>query len=371
MKKNNSLFLLSFANIGGTGLTAIFWFIIAALLVPSEYGQIQYFISIAGLAYVISLLGTSEVISVYTAKKIKLVSTLTLLSIITGIIASIVVLFLFSKIEISLLIIGFIINDIALAYLIGNKFFGKYSKYLITQKGLTFGLGITLYFIFGVDGILFGLALSYIHFIILIIKIYKSSKINFPLLKTRLGFVTNNYWINTVGIAKNNLDKIIVVPLIGFESLGNYALALQVYAVSMIISKIIYQYVLPHDSVGETTTKIKLFALFSSIIITLLIISLAPYIMPIIFPEYVEVISAIQIIGLAIIPSTITLLLTSKILGNEESKILLSTRIIFAAIFIGLVVTLTPIYGIVGTTMGFVIASVAQCIILIVYSKLK
>ena len=48
MKKINDLLLLSFANIGGTGFTAIFWFIIAALLVPSEYGQIQYFISIAG-----------------------------------------------------------------------------------------------------------------------------------------------------------------------------------------------------------------------------------------------------------------------------------------------------------------------------------
>ena len=40
MKKINDLLLLSSANIGGSGLTAIFWFIIAALLVPSEYGQI-------------------------------------------------------------------------------------------------------------------------------------------------------------------------------------------------------------------------------------------------------------------------------------------------------------------------------------------
>ena len=371
MKKINDLLLLSSANIGGSGLTLIFWFIIAALLVPNEYGQIQYFISIAGLAYVISLLGTGEVISVYTAKKIKLQSTLILLSLITGTIASVVVLFLFSKIEISFLIIGFIINDIALGYLIGNKFFGKYSKYLITQKGLTFGLGITLYFIFGVDGILFGLALSYAHFIILIFKISKSSKINFPLLKTRIGFVTNNYWINTIGIAKNHLDKIIVVPLMGFEQLGNYALALQVYSVSMVLANIIYQYTLPHDSVGETTTKIKLFALFSSIIITILTISLAPFIMPIIFPEYVEAISAIQIISLAVIPSTVTLLLTSKILGNEKSRILVISRIIFAGIFIGLVVGLTPIYGIIGTTTSFVVASIVQCIILIVYYKFK
>jgi len=371
MKKINDLLLLSFANIGGTGFTAIFWFIIAALLVPSEYGQIQYFISIAGLAYVISLLGTGQVISVYTAKKIELQSTLILISLIVGTISGIVILFLFSKVEISFLIIGFIINDIALGYLLGNKFFGKYSKYFITQKGLTFALGITLYFIFGVDGILFGLALSYTHFIILIFKIYRSSKINFPLLKTRLGFVTNNYWISTVGIAKNHLDKIIVVPLIGFELLGNYALALQVYAISMIISKIIYQYVLPNDSTGETTTKIKVFALFSSIIITILTILLAPFVMPVIFPEYVEAVSAIQIISLAVIPSTVTLLLTSKILGNEESKILLSTRIVFAVIFIALVVILTPMYGIVGTTMAFVIANIVQCIILVVYPKLK
>ena len=371
MKKINDLLSLSIANIGGSGLTAVFWFIVAALLIPSEYGQIQYFISMAGLAYTISLFGTSEVISVYTAKKIELQSTLILISLITGIIASVVILFLFSKIEISFLLIGFIINDIALGYLLGNKFFSKYSKYVITQKGLTFGLGITLYFIFGVDGILYGLALSYIHFTILIFNIYKSSKINLSLLKTRIGFVTNNYWINTVGIAKNHLDKIIVVPLIGFEQLGNYALALQVYAISMIITKIIYRYTLPHDSIGETTNKIKIFALFSSIIISVLTIFLAPYIMPIIFPEYVEAILAIQIITFAVIPSTITLLLTSKILGNEKSKILVYSRITFAVIFIGLVVTLTPVYGIVGTTTGFVIAGVTQCIILIVYYKLK
>ena len=371
MKKIKNLFALSIANIGGSGVTAIFWFVIAALLVPSEFGQIQYFISIAGLAYTISLLGTGEVISVYTAKKIKLQSTLILLSLIAGTIASIVILFLFSKIEISFLIIGFIINDIALGYLLGNKFFGKYTKYFITQKGLTFGLGIALYFIFGVDGILFGLALSHIHFIILIFKIYKSSKINFPLLKTRLGFVTNNYWISTIGIAKNHLDKIIVVPLIGFEQLGNYALALQVYAISMVLANIIYQYTLPHDSIGETTTKIKVLALFSSIIITVSTILLAPFVMPIIFPEYNEAISAIQIISLAVIPSTITLLLTSKVLGNEKSRILVITRIIFAVIFIGLVIILTPIYGIAGTTMGFVIASITQCSILVVYSKLK
>ena len=127
----------------------------------------------------------------------------------------------------------------------------------------------------------------------------------------------------------------------------------------------------PEESSGRSIKQIQKILIVTSIGLTLLGLFIVPNIVPIIFPEYNEAISAIQIISLAVIPSTISLLLTSKILGNEKSKILPSTRIIFAVIFIGLVVTLTPIYGIVGTTMGFVVASIAQCIILIVYYKFK
>ena len=221
------------------------------------------------------------------------------------------------------------------------------------------------------DGVILGLALSYMHFLIIIFKIFQKSKIDFSLLKSRLGFVSNNYWTNISGIAKNHLDKIIVLPLIGFELLGNYALALQMYAVFMMFSKIVYVYTLPHDSVGEPLTKIKLISIAVSIVITILGISIAPYIIPLIFPKYVEAIFAIQIISLAIIPSTIALILSSKILGNEKSKIILTGRIIFAGVFIGTVVLLTPFYGIIGITTGFVIASITQCIVLFVYSKLK
>ena len=371
MKKINNLFLMTIANTSGSGITAVFWFIIAALLLPSEYGEIQYFISIAGLGYVISLIGTQTVFTVYTAKKIQLQSTLILISLIAGSISGIIILFLFSKIDVSFLIIAFIINDICLGYILGKRFFTKYSKYFITQKSLTFGLGLSFYFIFGPEGIIFGLALSYIHFVIMIFNILKSSKIDFSLLKTRFGFVANNYSISVSGIARNQLDKIIVLPIIGFELLGNYALALQTYVVLMMFSKIVYNYTLPHDSVGKTTTKVKIIALISSVIITLLGVTLTPFIIPTIFPEYTEAVIAIQIISLAVIPSTIILILSSKFLGDENSKIVLTGRIASAIIIISLIVILTPIYGISGTTGSFVAASIAQSIILFVYYRLR
>ena len=371
MKKINNLFLMTVANTSGSGITAVFWFIIAALLVPSEYGQIQYFLSIAGVGYVISLIGTQTVITVYTAKKIQLQSTLILLSLFAGTVSGIIILFLFSRLDVSFLVIAFIINDIGLGYILGKRFFTKYSKYFITQKSLTFGLGLSFYFIWGVEGIILGLALSYIHFVIIIFNILKSSKINFSLLNGRLGFIGNNYSISISGVAKNHLDKIIVLPIIGFELLGNYALALQTYVVLMMFSKIVYNYTLPHDSIGKTTTKVKIIALISSVIFTLFGVAATPFIIPAIFPEYTEAIIAIQIISLAVIPSTITLILSSKFLGEENSKIILTAAIIFAIVVISLIVILTPIYGISGTTGSYVIASTIHAIILFVYYKLR
>jgi O-antigen/teichoic acid export membrane protein len=369
MKKINNLFLMTIANSSGSGITAIFWFIIAALLIPSEYGQIQYFISIAGLAYTISLVGTQSVITVYTAKKVELQSTLTIISLIIGAISGGVVLLLFSKIEVSFLVIAFVLNDIGLGYILGKKFFVSYSKYFLLQKSLTFLLGISFYFIFGPEGIIFGIVLSYIHFIIIILKILKRTKINFSLLKNKIGFVGNNYSINLIGIAKNNLDKIIIMPLVGFETLGNYALALQVFFVLTMFSKIIYNYTLPHDSTGDAKPKIKIFALAVAVIITILGVTIVPIIISSIFPDYMDSVIAIQIISLAVVPSTVTLMLSSKILGNENSKIILISRIVFASTIITLIVILTPIYGIAGTTLSFVVATTIQAIILFTYQK--
>lgn len=369
MKKINDLFLMTIANSSGSGITAVFWFILAALMIPSEYGQIQYFISIAGLAYTISLLGTQSVITVYTAKKVELQATLTTISLIIGTISGGIILLIFSKVEISFLVIAFILNDIGLGYILGKKFFVTYSKYFILQKSLTFVLGISFYFLFGPEGIIFGIVLSYIHFLIIILKILKQTKINFPLLRNRIGFVSNNYSINIIGIAKNNLDKIIIMPLVGFEILGNYALALQVFFVFSMFSKIIYNYTLPHDSTGDPKSKIKIVAILFAIGITIFGITTVPMIMPIVFPDYVESVIAIQVISLAVVPSTVTLMLSSKILGNEDSKIILVSRIIFASTIISLIVILTPIYGIVGATSSFVVASSFQSIILFIYQR--
>ena len=82
------------------------------------------------------------------------------------------------KIDSGIIILAFVINDLGLGFLLGKKSFKQYPFYIITQKSLALILCLTFYFIFGPEGILYGLALSYSHFSLLIYQGFKESKIN-------------------------------------------------------------------------------------------------------------------------------------------------------------------------------------------------
>ena len=365
MKGIKEILSLSVGDYGGAIIASAFWFLLAFLISPEEYGEIHYFMGIAGLAFSISLLTTQETIVVYTAKDVRLAPTLFLISLIAGGIAAVVVAALFSRVDSSFLLLGFIVNDLAIGYIVGKKLFTKYPKYFLLQKSLTFVLGISFFYLFGVEGIIFAIALSYGHFLFIIAKVFRKSSIDFSLLKKHRGFIGNNYFMNISGAVRSHMDKIIIVPLIGFEILGNYALALQIYAVLMIFSNIIYRYALPHDASGTNTRKIKLIGLSYAVGVSMLGFTILPLVVPQIFEKFSDVGPAIQIISLAIIPGTISLFYTSQILGREKSSVILVSRIFGGVSIITTLVILAPLYGIIGAASAFVISSLITCVFLV------
>ena len=86
-----------------------------------------------------------------------------------------------------LLVLGYIISNLAIGELLGKREFKNYLKYVLIQKILTPILGLSLFFIFGVDGVIYGLAFSYIAFSLIIIKSFKEIKIDFTLLISEIG----------------------------------------------------------------------------------------------------------------------------------------------------------------------------------------
>ena len=365
MKGVKEVLSLSVGDYGGAIIVSAFWFLLAFLISPEEYGEIHYFIGIAGLAFSISLLTTQETIVVYTAKNVKLAPTLFLISLIAGGIAAVVITALFSRVDSSFLLLGFIVNDLAIGYIVGKKLFTKYPKYFLLQKSLTFVLGISFFYLFGVEGIIFAIALSYGHFLFIIAKVFRKSSIDFSLLKKHRGFIGYNYFMNVSGAVRSHIDKIIIVPLIGFEILGNYALALQIYAVLMIFSNIIYRYALPHDASGTSTRKIKLIGLSYAVGVSMLGFTILPLIVPQIFEKFSDIGPAIQIISLAVIPTTIGLFYTSQILGREKSSVILASRILGSISIIAMLVVLAPLYGMVGAASAFVLSALVGCVFLV------
>jgi len=358
------LLSIGFADIVGSAIAGFFWLYIAKQLNPDVYGEIIYFISIAGLAQMVSLLGSSNALTVYTAKNVKIQSTLFLISILAAAVSLAIITIFLNRIDAGLLAVGFVVFSLVNSVILGKKLFVKYSKLVLSQKILTLILGLGLYFVFDVYGIIYGLALSYIPHLVIFVKEFSRTKIDFTLLKPRKGFIINNYVMSLTAGLGGTVDKLIIAPVLGFALLGNYSLAAQMLTMMMMFSAVVYKYLLPLDASGESNKKIRQIALVISIIITILGVTILPNVIDWLFPKFIDAKDAIQIMSLGVVPGTISILYGSKFLGMEKSKIVMIPKLVSLGVVIGGFLYFGPIYGTVGLAWVIVTALIWEAIFL-------
>jgi len=365
----SGLLSIGFADIVGSAISGLFWLYIASQLNPDIYGEIIYFISIAGLAQMVSLLGSSNALTVYTAKNVKIQSTLFLISILAAVISLAIITIFYNRIDAGLLAVGFVLFSLVNSVMLGKKLFVKYAKLILSQKILTLVLGLGLYFVFDVYGIIYGLALSYIPHLIIFVKEFSRTKIDFALLKPRKGFIINNYVMSLTAGLGGTVDKLIIAPVLGLTLLGNYSLAFQMFTIMMMFSAVLYKYLLPLDASGESNKKIRQIALVISIIITILGVTILPDVIDWLFPKYVDAIDAIQIMSLGVVPGTISILYSSKFLGMEKSKFVMITKLVSLGVLIGGFLYFGPIYGIIGLAWIIVTILIWESIFLFIINR--
>jgi O-antigen/teichoic acid export membrane protein len=352
--------IIGSSDIASSIIGAVFWLYLASLLGAENYGQLSYFLSIASIASTVSILGTDNVISVYIAKKVKLESTIFLIPIVAGSIASIILYFAFSDLGISVYVLGAVIFGLATSEILAKGLFKSYSKYLLLTKILMVILSIGLYHIIGLEGVLIGVGLAFFVYLVRIYKGFRETKIDFSLIKPRAGFLVNSYALQLISAFNGSLDKLIIAPLVGFALLGNYSLGVQFLSILHILPGIVYKYILPQDASGKPNKKLKQLTVISSIGIAILGIVLGPIVIPLFLPQYTEAIAIIQIMSVSVIPSTINLMYTSKLLGNEKTKFLLMGSSIYLIILISGIIILGLTYGINGMAVAIIISTSAE-----------
>lgn len=365
-QKSKNLTTLGSSYILANAISAVFWLFLASILNVEEYGELGYLLAVVGTVAVFGLIGSNNTLTVYVAKGVKIQATIFLTALIVCAVLSIGLLVFTQNILISFYPLALIIFSTVIFDLLGKKAFTKYGKYLVIQRILMVTFALIFLEIWGINGIIFGYTLSLSVFIFLIFKAFKEEKIDFKLLKNRKNFILNSYGTNVLEVISINIDKLIIFPMFGGLILGPYQLGFQIFIVLMILPNIVTQYTLPHDATGIKNKSLKKYTIIISGIITGLVVSLSPPLIPILFPKYIEAIEVIQIMGLALIPSALTMILTSELLGIEKSKsVILSNIVAIIALIIGIII-LGEIMGLIGLALSLVFGRILQCVTLLI-----
>ena len=371
--KNNralkDLTSLGIGNIASTGISAVFWFYLAALIGTEGYGELSYLLAIAGIAATVASIGSGYTTIVYTAKKINILPATFDVTIIGSATAAFAIYLALDSPALSAYVLLYVVFNLGTATLMGLKQYKKNAIYLIVQRILMVVLVIILYHIFEINGVILGYALSFLIFSPIIYKQIKMNGIQFSVLKPRLGFMSNSYGTDLVKALSGNTDKLIIGPLFGLSLLGNYYLGMQFLVIATLLPNIIMNYTLPRDSSGQNNDKIKKYIIIISVFIAISGIVIGPILINELFQEYNGTIQIIQIMIIAIIPRTISLTFMSKFLGREKSKLVIIGSIVFLVVQIPAIILLGENFGIMGIAISVVLAEAIQAMFYIILNK--
>ena len=353
------------SNIIGSAITAVFWILIAGLIGTDSYCDLSYFLAIIGISSVIVNYGGNYAMQVYTAKGVKIESSLYFLGIITSTVAGIILFLIFENFGVSISVVGIVAFNFILFETLGKKLYKKYFKIFVAQKILFVILSFAFYFTFGLEGILVGYGVSMLLFSQIIYKSFKNNKVNFSIIRERKKFLFHNWIADLSATARNNIDKLIIAPLLGFSVLGNYFVGLQIMELMLIIPAVVFKYTLHEDSVGESTGKIKILTIVVMFFIMLLGIFVAPLVIPIVLPAYATAVDLIPILSLVVIPRTISIMIMSSFLGQEKTKFILVGNVITFCVLAISIFPLSELFEVTGIAIAYVIGFSSSTVYLV------
>ncbi len=362
--------VLGSSTIVGNAISSIFWIYLADLLGAEKYGELGYLMAIATIVSNVCLVGGTWSMTVYTAKGMKIQPPLYVISLISSCTSLVIIFVIFNTISIGIYVIGFVIFQLFLAELLGFKLFKRYGKFYIFQKITFVCLAFSFNHIMGFEGIIIAYGLSYLIFSFPVFKTLTTVKPDFGIFKTKFGFLTNNYLYDLSSVANGQIDKLIIAPMFGFILLGNYYLGLQIIGFLGILPGIVFNYILPQDATGHSTTQVKKITLLFSVGFTLIGIFLIPPLMPIVFPEFTEAVTLLPILSLSVIPIAIQSIFTSKLLGQEKTKYVLMGYLISISILFPGIIILGNEFGAEGIATAYVLSQSAYAVFLVFAAKL-
>jgi O-antigen/teichoic acid export membrane protein len=386
--------LIGISNLIAGVVGGIFWLTIASISATHQYGELNYLLSLATILSSGSLLGLNLTLMAYLPKgNVKLAQQAKLVVLIANcIIVTSWILITYNSV-VGFLIVGMSLFTMTVAEASGRKQYKRFSALVIGQRGGQFALSILLYFYLGINGIIIGYAVSSLIFGIIFFKgLLKRSILSghikgdlhsqssgerterqqslFSELGPKYRSILHTYSIGITQSLTMNLDKLIIGPLFGFTVLGLYQIGFQFLMFLAIIPISLTQYLLPLESSGNSTNRVRRIGLALAVIMAIILYLTADIIVQLLFPHYSDATGSIKIMAFGIVPLTVNSIISAKLLGSDRTRpIVLSSAAYLLSLF-SLLLSIGQMFGINGLAFSVVVSITIQSLVLWILSRL-
>ncbi len=364
LKEDIGLVYVTLGNMGSAVLGAFFWFILATILEVSSYGLVNYYLSLASIFTALGAIGLNTTVIAFLPKgEEEVLYEANSLILISGLILAFSLsIFHWSLGILSATMLFFTMTQ---AELLSRKMYREYALLSIGARLLQITSSLLLYFHTGLTGIILGYFLGYLAFSYKYFLSLRNLTLKIKSLKEKWSFALHAYGYNLIGkTLPNFLDKIIVGSLFGYYTLGLYQLGFQFFMFLSIISGSLYGYLLPEESSGKSKKELKLVSLIFAVVLALAFYIVSPHIIQTLFPSFADSIPIVQLMSLAVIPSTAVAMLTASLLANGKSRAVFIAGVIYIVSLITGLVIMRSIIGELGLALAFIIAQAIQAIYL-------
>ena len=354
-KTTKNFSYLSIGQIIATGFHALFYFVFAALLEPEIYGQMSYWIAIAGIVSLISRIGMPYSVTVFQAKEnYTFVQQANILIVITSGIGSIFLLFI--EPYAALLSLGFSFFFMNQYNLLGLKQYKKLAITIIVRSILFISLPLVFYFYMDFIGIILGLAIANLIGSISYLKLLRFKINSFSELIKNSKVIIHNFGVESSITLPTVIDKLIIVHLLGFTVTGIYQFNIQILIGLGVIPHLLHGFVLSEESSGNISPKLLKLVFLVSVLVVIISVVAMPFLVDSLFPKYVDGVISLQIIVISLIPLSLASVFTAR-LQSQESTLVGYSLIVRIGTLVGLLIFLGSWLNLEGLSLAVLIST--------------
>jgi O-antigen/teichoic acid export membrane protein len=344
---------------GAMILGAIFWFIMARLLEPSAYGQINWLISIAMFASTCCVLGWGTTITTYYPKERRdeLLGGTVEIVLVASLVVGIAMSFSVGPL-VGLLIIGLSLFSMTISSELGKRRYAHYKWIQIGTKLISLPLAVVMYFWLNLFGVLLGYAIPYLILGLSSLRWMRSSNPGVMEVKGKAGFALKAFGTSITASSTRLLDKILIGSLFGMATLGLYQLAYQIFMLLSVLPAVLFFYLLPEKSAGTKTKEVETLGILMAVALAVSVVVLSPIVIPRVLPNFAGSVSLIQIMSLGVIPFSIATMKMSELYARERPGAVLVSYGVALAVGVAGIITLGKSFGVVGLATSMLLLQI-------------